>query len=85
MWPGPDSQGSPSSLTFPDLVTIPIGFLGCWIGTMVATTREEKRTYDELLVRSETGLGSEGADPRAGPRAAACRAAAAATATMLPK
>jgi cation/acetate symporter len=64
VWPGPDSEGSPSSLTFPGLVTIPIGFLGCWIGTMIASTKEEARTYDELLVRSETGLGSEGADPR---------------------
>ena len=68
VWPGPDSQGSPSSLTFPGLVTIPIGFLGCWLGTMLSPTREEARTYDELLVRSETGLGSEGADPRRAPR-----------------
>jgi cation/acetate symporter len=61
VWPGPDSQGSPSSLTFPGLVTIPIGFLGCWLGTMLR--REElatERSYDELLVRSETGIGSEG-------------------------
>ena len=83
VWPGPDSQGSPSSLTFPGLVTIPIGFLGCWLGTMLSSTTEEKRTYDELLVRSETGLGSEGADPRRAPRRR--RAAAAAAATMLPK
>ena len=61
VWPGPDSQGSPSSLTFPGIVTIPIGFLGCWLGTMLG--RPEKATdatYDELLVRSETGIGSEG-------------------------
>ena len=61
VWPGPDSQGSPSSLTFPGIVTIPIGFFGCWLGTMLS--REEaatERSYDELLVRSETGLGSEG-------------------------
>jgi len=83
VWPGPDSQGSPSSLTFPGLVTIPIGFLGCWLGTMLSSATEEKRTYDELLVRSETGLGSEGADPRRAPRRR--RAAAAAAATMLPK
>ena len=83
VWPGPDSEGSPSSLTFPGLVTIPIGFLGCWLGTMLSPAREEKRTYDELLVRSETGLGSEGADPRRAPRRR--RAAAAAAATMLPK
>ena len=61
VWPGPDSQGSPSSLTFPGLVTIPIGFLGCWLGTMSAARRSTtERSYDELLVRSETGLGSEG-------------------------
>ncbi len=61
VWPGPDSQGSPSPLSFPGLVTIPIGFLGCWLGT-VLSRREEitDATYDELLVRSETGIGSEG-------------------------
>ena len=61
VWPGPDSEGSPSPLTFPGLVTIPIGFLGCWLGTMLS--KEEvgtERSYDELLVRSETGIGSEG-------------------------
>jgi len=61
VWPGPDSQGSPSSLTFPGIVTIPLGFLGCWLGTMLSRTDEDTaRSYDELLVRSETGLGSEG-------------------------
>jgi cation/acetate symporter len=61
VWPGPDSQGSPSSLTFPGIVTIPLGFLGCWLGTMLSRTDEAtERSFDELLVRSETGLGSEG-------------------------
>src|SRR6478752_4646330 len=41
VWPGPDSQGSPSPLTFPGLVTIPIGFLGCWIGTMLGRPEPE--------------------------------------------
>jgi cation/acetate symporter len=66
VWPGPDSQGSPSPLTFPGLITIPIGFLGCWLGTVLTkpeTTTDA--TYDELLVRSETGIGSEGGpEPR---------------------
>jgi cation/acetate symporter len=61
VWPGPDSQGSPSSLTFPGIVTIPLGFLGCWLGTVLGREeRETERSFDELLVRSETGLGSEG-------------------------
>jgi cation/acetate symporter len=61
VWPGPDSQGSPSPLTFPGLITIPIGFLGCWLGTMLSKPEvTTDATYDELLVRSETGIGSEG-------------------------
>jgi cation/acetate symporter len=61
VWPGPDSQGSPSPFIFPGLVTIPIGFIGCWLGTVLSKEEvAEERTYDELLVRSETGLGSEG-------------------------
>jgi cation/acetate symporter len=60
VWPGPDGQGSPSPFIFPGLVTIPIGFIGCWLGTVLSKEEvEEERTYDELLVRSETGLGSE--------------------------
>ena len=54
------SEGSPSPFIFPGLVTIPIGFVACWLGTVLS--KEETgsaRTYDELLVRSETGLGSE--------------------------
>ena len=70
VWPGPDSQGSPSSLTFPGLVTIPIGFLGCWLGTMLGKRdSEDEHSFDELLVRSETGLGAEGG-PTLKPRAA---------------
>ncbi|MEN3281674.1 MAG: cation/acetate symporter [Solirubrobacteraceae bacterium] len=60
VWPGPDSQGSPSSLTFPGLVTIPIGFLGCWLGTMLGRAEDGEHSFEELLVRSETGLGAEG-------------------------
>jgi cation/acetate symporter len=61
VWPGPDSQGSPSPLTFPGLVTIPIGFFGCWLGTVLSRGEETTdATYDELHVRSETGIGSEG-------------------------
>jgi cation/acetate symporter len=67
VWPGPDSEGAPSSLTFPGLVTIPIGFLGCWLGTMLGRAERQPHSFDELLVRSETGLGAEGG-PRPRPR-----------------
>jgi cation/acetate symporter len=65
VWPGPDSAGSPSSLTFPGIVTVPIGFLGCWLGTMLSRREEAtEHGYDELLVRSELGIGAEAGPER---------------------
>ena len=34
----------------------------CIAGTLLSSRREEERTFDELFVRSETGLGAEKAD-----------------------
>jgi cation/acetate symporter len=60
VWPGPDGDGSPFGLANPGIISIPVGFLGCWLGTMLGG-RETKsdRAYHELNVRSETGLGAE--------------------------
>src|SRR3954454_12167779 len=67
VWPGPDSQGSPSSFTFPGLVTIPIGVLGCWLGTVLSRPEAEgEHGYDELLLRSELGVGAEAGPERTG-------------------
>jgi cation/acetate symporter len=62
VWPGADTvTGSPIGweLSNPGIVSIPLGFLGCWLGTMLSRERKAERTFDELFVRSETGLGSE--------------------------
>jgi cation/acetate symporter len=64
VWPGPDSHGGALSfwdLSNPGIISIPLGFLGCWLGTMLAGRRETRaeRSFDELYVRSETGLGAE--------------------------
>ena len=47
-------------LNNPGIISIPLGFLGCILGTL-ATTRAQgaERTFHELYVRSETGLGAE--------------------------
>jgi cation/acetate symporter len=58
VWPGPDSEGSPVSLTNPAIVSIPAGFLCCWLGTMLSRERGTEHTYHELHVRSETGIGA---------------------------
>ena len=62
VWPGPDSEGGMLSfydLANPGIISVPLGFIGCWLGTVL--TREEiaERSFDELYVRSETGLGAE--------------------------
>lgn len=53
-WPKPAS-GSPSD----GLISIPIGFLGAFIGTMLTREPEAEEGYSELNVRSNTGLGAE--------------------------
>jgi cation/acetate symporter len=67
VWPGADSEtGSPIGWTLanPGIVSIPLGFLGCIVGTLLSTERGAERSFQELFVRSETGLGAEKALPR---------------------
>jgi cation/acetate symporter len=62
VWPGPDSEGgliSGYDLANPGIISIPLGFIGCWLGTMLSREAEAEHTFDELYVRSETGLGAE--------------------------
>jgi len=37
----------------------PARFVGCIVGTLLSTERETERSFHELYVRSETGLGAE--------------------------
>ena len=63
VWPGADSEGgalSFYSLANPAIISVPLGFFGCWLGTMLARDKATDRSFDELYVRSETGLGAEG-------------------------
>jgi hypothetical protein len=62
VWPGPDSEGGMLSfydLANPGIISVPLGFIGCWLGTVLSTEEKAVRTFDELYVRSETGLGAE--------------------------
>ena len=40
-------------------MSIPLGFIACWLGTVLTQETVAERSFDELLVRSETGLGAE--------------------------
>jgi cation/acetate symporter len=62
VWPGPDSEGGALGfydLANPGIISIPLGFIGCWLGTVLVRERRAERTFDELYVRAETGLGAE--------------------------
>ena len=74
----PDRLGRPSrgprhrrvtwyDLNNPGLISIPLGFVGCVLGTLLSTERETERSFHELHVRSETGLGAERAVARSWP------------------
>jgi cation/acetate symporter len=62
VWPGPDSEGGAFSwytLANPGIISVPLGFLGCYLGTVLSKEQENERSFDELNVRAETGLGAE--------------------------
>jgi cation/acetate symporter len=62
VWPGADSDtGSPIGWTLanPGILSIPLGFIGCYLGTVLSKEHGAEHTYHELFVRSETGLGAE--------------------------
>ena len=43
----------------PSIVSVPLGFLGAWLGTLLSRDTSLEAKFDELLVRSNTGLGAE--------------------------
>jgi cation/acetate symporter len=88
VWPGPDSEGgalSWYSLANPGIISIPLGFIGCWLGTMLSTEPAAVAKFDELYVRSETGLGAEAATGLTLTGGTGRRRAAAAATTTIPR
>lgn len=43
----------------PALLSVPLGFLGAILGTLLSKEPEAETKFDELMVRSNTGLGAE--------------------------
>ena len=46
-------------LANPGIVSIPLGFLGAIIGTLISREPSSEEHFSELEVRSNTGLGAE--------------------------
>ncbi|HEX5980176.1 MAG TPA: sodium/solute symporter [Thermoleophilaceae bacterium] len=88
VWPGPDSEGGLLSwydLANPGIISVPLGFIGCWLGTVLTREEVAARSFDELYVRSETGLGAEtGTGLTLTGRRGAPRTAATAATTTIP-
>jgi cation/acetate symporter len=59
---GPSVRG-PANALFPlenpGIVSIPVGFLAAWLGTVLSSDRSSEEKFTELLVRANTGLGAE--------------------------
>jgi cation/acetate symporter len=43
----------------PALASIPLGFLGAWLGTLLSKEQPDEAKFTEMQVRANTGLGSE--------------------------
>ena len=66
VWTGPDDDKGLFSwydLSNPGIISIPLGFLACYLGTVLSSNRQDdertEASFHELYVRSETGLGAE--------------------------
>ncbi len=43
----------------PGILSIPLGFIGAYLGTLIAREPAAEAKYTELIVRANTGLGAE--------------------------
>ncbi|MHC1561245.1 solute symporter family protein [Actinomycetospora sp. C-140] len=54
--PGVMGDAAPFPLSYPTLVSVPIGFLGCWLGTVTSRPAPAREVpYEEMHVRAMTG------------------------------
>lgn len=58
VWPG-GAGNAPFPLDYPTLIALPIGFLGCWLGSKLSREPENHDDFMVLQVRAATGLGAE--------------------------
>ncbi|PLR77079.1 cation acetate symporter [Bacillus sp. V3-13] len=44
------------SLTNPGIISIPLGFIGAIVGTLLSSKKEDAKKFDEILVKANTGI-----------------------------
>jgi cation/acetate symporter len=52
VWPG---DNPPVGLNNPAIVSMPLGFLGCWLGSVLWPEPAAERRFSRLNVRADTG------------------------------
>jgi cation/acetate symporter len=59
LWPG--DGPAPMTLDLPVVITLPLGVLGCVLGSLVGRRSEavDDERFAQLVVRAETGVGAE--------------------------
>lgn len=59
VWPfGETPKDAPFPLKSPAIVSVPLSFAACWLGTILTTGSRPVRPYVELEVRAQTGIGA---------------------------
>jgi cation/acetate symporter len=61
VWPGP-AGSAPFPLAFPVLISVPLGFLGCYLGSVFGRERADSAAFAEVKVRSLIGANRVPAD-----------------------
>jgi cation/acetate symporter len=56
VWPG---DRPPVGLNNPAIISMPLGFLMCWLGSVLRPDPVAERRFARLNARADTGLGAE--------------------------
>ena len=61
---GPDvwGDGSPFGLSNPAIISVPLGFAACWLGSVLRPDPVSERRFTHLSVRATTGIEAEQAE-----------------------
>ncbi|QNU19902.1 hypothetical protein [Geobacillus zalihae] len=44
-------------LANPGIISIPLGFIGAIVGTLVSSKKSDEKKYTEIVVKANTGIG----------------------------
>ncbi|MFJ6095662.1 solute symporter family protein [Williamsia muralis] len=58
VWPG-GADAAPFPLAYPILISLPIGFLGCYLGSILSRDADDPVNFARLKTRALTGYGAE--------------------------